>query len=130
MSTTQEFTRKIQKAQGQTLDTARAAQDVMVEAMTTWTVMAHAVPGFDKFVGQLPDFTEVIDTHFDFAGQVLASQRDFAGRVAAVTDSKTPAPAATKAAPKAITSAPAKKPAVRKPATTAKKAPARTVTAK
>ena len=54
MSTTQEFNRKVQKVQGQTLDTARKAQDVVVEAVTAWTVIANAIPGYDKFVNQFP----------------------------------------------------------------------------
>jgi hypothetical protein len=132
LSTTQEFNRKVQKVQGQTLDTARKAQDVVVEAVTAWTVIANAIPGYDKFVNQFPNATEVIDSHYDFAGQILASQRDFVGRVVAATTPKAISPAPTKkTAPKGIASAPAKKSAPRKAATVAKKpAAVRTVTAK
>ena len=69
MSTTQEFNRKVQKVQGQTLDTARKAQDVVVEAVTTWTVIANAIPGYDKFVNQFPNATEIIDSHTTSPGR-------------------------------------------------------------
>jgi hypothetical protein len=112
MSKAQEIS---QKVQGQTLDAVRKTQDAVVEAVTAWTETANKIPGYARFTKPFPAATEVIDSNFDFAQQILTSQRDFAGRIVAAT-----APKATK------TSAPAatKKSAARKTATAAKKSSA------
>jgi hypothetical protein len=122
-----------QKVQGQTLDAVRNTQDAVVEAVTAWTETANKLPGYARFTKQFPAATEVIDSNFDFAQQILTSQRDFAGRIVAATTPKTAGPKAT--TPKATkTSAPkaakktapdaAKKSAARKTATAAKKSSA------
>ena len=122
-----------QKVQGQTLDAVRNTQDAVVEAVTAWTETANKLPGYARFTKQFPAATEAIDSSFDFAQQILTSQRDFAGRIAAATAPKTAWPKAT--TPKATkTSAPkaakktapdaAKKSAARKTATAAKKSSA------
>ena len=66
-----------QQVQEQTLDTARKAQDAVVEAITAWTETANP-PISDNFAKQFPTFAEVIDSNFDFAQRILNSQRDFA----------------------------------------------------
>lgn len=122
-----------QKVQGQTLYAVRNTQDAVVEAVTAWTETANKLPGYARFTKQFPAATEVIDSNFDFAQQILTSQRDFAGRIVAATTPKTARPKAT--TPKATkTSAPkaakktapdaAKKSAARKTATAAKKSSA------
>ena len=68
-----------QKVQGQTLDAVRNTQDAVVEAVTAWTETADKIPGYARFTKQFPAATEVIDSNFDFAQQILTSQRDFAG---------------------------------------------------
>jgi hypothetical protein len=120
-----------QKVQGQTLDAVRKTQDAVVEAVTAWTETANKIPGYARFTKPFPVATEVIDSNFGFAQQILASQRDFAGRIVAATApkaTKTSAPKATKkTAPEAIkASAPkaGKKSAARKAATAAKKSSA------
>ena len=72
-----------QKVQGQTLDAVRKTQDAVVEAVTAWTETANKIPGYARFTKQFPAATEVIDSNFDFAQQILTSQRDFAGRIVA-----------------------------------------------
>src|SRR3954471_15424413 len=94
-----------QKVQGQTLNAVRNTQDAVVEAVTAWTETANKLPGYARFTKQFPAATEVIDSNFDFAQQILTSQRDFAGRIVAATTPKTARPKAT--TPKATkTSAP------------------------
>lgn len=68
-----------QKVQGQTLYAVRNTQDAVVEAVTAWTETANKLPGYARFTKQFPAATEVIDSNFDFAQQILTSQRDFAG---------------------------------------------------
>ena len=80
-----------QKVQGQTLDAVRNTQDAVVEAVTAWTETADKLPGYARFTKQFPAATEVIDSNFDFAQQILTSQRDFAGRIVAATAPKPPA---------------------------------------
>ena len=117
-----------QKVQGQTLDAVRKTQDAVVEAVTAWTETADKIPGYARFTKQFPAATEVIDSNFDFAQQILTSQRDFAARIVAATAPNAAAPKATKtSAPKAAKKtapAAAKKSAVRKPVTAAKKSSA------
>ena len=117
-----------QKVQGQTLDAVRKTQDAVVEAVTAWTETADKIPGYARFTKQFPAATEVIDSNFDFAQQILTSQRDFAARIVAATAPNAAAPKATKtSAPKAAKKtapAAAKKSAARKTATAAKKSSA------
>ncbi len=98
-----------QQVQGQTLDAVRKTQDAVVDALAAWTESANKIPGYTSLLQQWPAATEVIDSNFDFAEQLLSSQRDFAGRILAATTPKTVTPnnttpkAITKTAPKAIT---------------------------
>ena len=61
-----------QKVQGQTLDAVRKTQDAVVEAVTAWTETANKIPGYARFIKQFPAATEVIDSNFDFARQILS----------------------------------------------------------
>lgn len=95
MSNVQEIN---QKAQEQTLDVVRKTQDAAVDAVTTWTETANKVttqlpdfakgyeiPGLAEFTKQFPTAAEIIDSYFDFAQQILTSQREFAHRIVAAT---------------------------------------------
>jgi len=95
MSTVQEISQKVQE---QTLDVVREAQNATVDAVTTWaeTVNKFAaqlpdfakdieVPGLAEFTKQFPAAGEVADANFDFAQQILDSQREFAARLVAAT---------------------------------------------
>ena len=111
MSKAQEFG---QKVQGQTLDAVRKAQDAVVEVVTAWTESAAKIPGFTQLTNRFPSATEVIDSNFDFAQQLLSNQRDFAARIVAATAPKATAPAVVKKTAHRKTTAAAKKsPAVR-----------------
>ena len=115
----------------QTLDAVRRAQDAAVKVVTTWSETTSNIPGFAKLTEQWPTPIEVIDSGFDFAQQILDSQREFANRMAAIATSEAePRPKATRkaAAPKPASApkAVAAKPSAAKP----KKRPARKVTAK
>ena len=112
-----------QKVQGQTLDAVRKTQDAVVEAVNAWTETANNIPGYARFTKQFPAATETIDSSFDFAQQILTSQRDFAGRIAAATAPKATGTSAPKATKKTAPAATKKSPA-RKTATAAKKSPA------
>ncbi|MDA4107103.1 hypothetical protein [Mycolicibacterium holsaticum] len=108
----------------QTMDVVRRAQDAAVKVVTAWTENASSIPGLVKFTEQWPT---VIDSGFDFAQQLLDSQREFAGRLVAVTareaDARSKKTTPRKAAaPKAVTAKPV--------AAKATKRPARKVTAK
>lgn len=109
----------------QTLDAVRRAQDATVKVVSTWSETTSNIPGFAKLTEQWPTPIEVIDSGFDFAQQVLDSQREFASRLAAIAtpEAEPQPPKATRkaAAPKAV----AAKPAAAKP----KKRPARKATA-
>lgn len=85
-----------QKAQGKALDTVRKTQDAVIEAVTAWTETAnkltaqlpdfargYELPEFADFTKQFPSASEVIDSNFDFAQQILTIQRDFAQRIVA-----------------------------------------------
>ena len=117
-----------QKVQSQTLDAVRNTQDAVVEAVTAWTETANKLPGYARFTKQFPAATEVIDSNFDFAQQILTTQRDFAARIVAATAPNAAAPKATKtsapAAAKKTAPAATKMTAARKTATAAKKSSA------
>lgn len=102
MTTAQEIGQKVQeqshKVQEQTLDVVRKAQDATVEAVTAWTETAskvtpqladltngYEIPGLAEITKYLPTAAEIIDSNFDFAQQILNTQREFAHRIFAVT---------------------------------------------
>lgn len=69
------------KAQEQTLDAIRESQQTVVHAVQTW---AEAVEGLVpatpalQFGDNIPTPQEIMTTSFDFAEQLLKSQREFA----------------------------------------------------
>jgi hypothetical protein len=80
-----------QELQGQVLDTIRKSQETVVDAIKSWadTVQAFtpslpAVPGM-PFSDKLPKPSDLVANAYDFAGQLLASQRKFAEDVLAAT---------------------------------------------
>jgi hypothetical protein len=95
MSTVKEINEKVQE---QTLDAVRKTQDAAVEAVTAWAetaskvapqmgdvVKGYEVPAIEEFTKHLPSAAEIIDSNYDFAQQLLTSQREFAHRIVAAT---------------------------------------------
>ncbi len=80
-TSTIEYTRA---AQERTLDALRQSQSAVVEAVGTWAKavekVAPQVPALPAVEG-LPTLEELIATSFDFTGQVLAAQREFANQL-------------------------------------------------
>ena len=80
-----------QEIQAQVLDGIRKSQEAVVDGMRAWaetvqqlvpgSAQAAAVPG----LGQLPSATEVVDSVFDFAAQLLNAQRELAHSVLGAT---------------------------------------------
>jgi hypothetical protein len=79
-----------QELQGQVLDTIRKSQETVVEAMKNWADTVQAltpslpVPSM-PFSDKLPKPADLVANAYDFAGQLLASQRKFAEDVLAAT---------------------------------------------
>jgi hypothetical protein len=95
MSNVQEINQKVHE---QTLDVVKKTQDATVDAVTSLTETAnklttqlpdfakgYEILGLAEFTKQLPSAAEVIDSYFDFAQQILTSQREFAHRIIAAT---------------------------------------------
>ena len=91
MSKAQEIGQKVQGT------LARSARHRVRRGGTAWTETANKIPGYARFTKPFPAATEVIDSNFDPAQQILTSQRGFAGRIVAATAPK----ATTASAPKA-----------------------------
>jgi hypothetical protein len=81
-----------QDLQEEFLNTIRKSQETVIDAIKSWvetvqsmtpTIPAVQVPGADK----LPKPAEVVSTAYDFAEQLLASQRKFAEEVLKATTS-------------------------------------------
>jgi len=71
-----------QEIQGQVLDGIRKSQEAVIDGMRTWAeTIQQLVPGTD----QLPTPTEVVDSVFDFAAQLLNAQRELAHSVLGAT---------------------------------------------
>jgi hypothetical protein len=97
-----------QNAQEQTLKSIRQSQQTVVEAVRTWvTAVEKTVPETPAFpalpfTDALPSPTEIVKSSFEFAEQLLQSQREFAENlVAAIGSVFEPAASAKKPAPKA-----------------------------
>ena len=84
-----------QDLQNEVLITVRKSQESVIDALKTWVetvqsitpkVPSVQVPGVDK----LPRPEEVVASAYDFAEQLLASQRKFAEEVLKATSSLTP----------------------------------------
>jgi hypothetical protein len=74
--------------QGQVLETIRKSQEAVVDALRSWTEAAEQFvpktaswPGADRF----PTPTELVDTAYDFTGELLQAQREFFHRALQVT---------------------------------------------
>jgi hypothetical protein len=74
--------------QGQVLDTIRKGQEAVVDGLRSWTEAAEqlvprtaAWPGAENY----PSPTELIDSVYDFAAELLKAQRDFLHKAIQVT---------------------------------------------
>jgi hypothetical protein len=89
--------------QDQVLDAIKASQDAVLSAVTT--LVEKTAPIVDKlpsapFADQMPSSVDALDKAFGFAEKLLASQKDFATKLAEVY-----APAKASAKPKVATRA-------------------------
>lgn len=82
-------TRQIARdTQEQALDYLRQGQEAVVSAVSVWAdTVSQIVPTTSELTAtdQLPDPSDVIDGVYDFTGQVLAAQREFAHKVLAAS---------------------------------------------
>ena len=74
--------------QGQVLDTIRKGQEAYVDVLRTWTEAAEQFvprtapwPGADRF----PTPAELVDSAYDFTGELLKAQREFFHKALKVT---------------------------------------------
>jgi hypothetical protein len=79
-----------QELQAQLLDGIRKSQEAVVDGMRSWTTtVQQLVPGTAQTAwpgsDQLPTPTEVVDSVFDFAAQLLNAQRELAHSVLGAT---------------------------------------------
>ena len=84
-----------QDLQNEVLNTVRKSQETVIDALRTWVETVQSitpkVPAVDlPFAGQLPKPEEVVASAYDFAEQLLASQRRFAEEVLKATGSLMP----------------------------------------
>jgi len=84
-----------QDLQDEILTTVRKGQESVIDAIKTWVETVQAItpkiPAVDvPFAGQLPKPEEVVASAYDFAEQLLASQRRFAEEVIKATSALTP----------------------------------------
>jgi hypothetical protein len=76
------------EVQDQVLDTVRKGQEAVVDALRGWTEAAgQLVPGTAYWPGadRFPTPTELVDRYFDFTGELLQAQREFAHKALQVT---------------------------------------------
>jgi hypothetical protein len=79
-----------QEIQAQVLDGIRKSQEAVIDGMRTWAeTVQQLVPGTAQAAlprsSQLPTPTEVVDSVFDFAAQLLDAQRSLAHSVLGAT---------------------------------------------
>jgi hypothetical protein len=84
-----------QDLQNEILSTVRKSQETVVDAIKTWVETIQSItpkiPAVDiPFAGKLPKPEEVVASAYDFAEQLLASQRRFAEEVIKATSALTP----------------------------------------
>jgi hypothetical protein len=74
----------IQSAQDKSLDSLRQSQSAVLEMVETWAKAVESnvqdLPAI-PVAAALPTPEEIIKTSYDFAGKVLAAQRDFAEKL-------------------------------------------------
>jgi hypothetical protein len=79
----------VHHAQDQALKTLRDGQQAIIDAVRAWAEaferIAPPTPAM-PFGEQLPSAKEVVETSFDFAEQLLKTQREFAERVIAAAE--------------------------------------------
>ena len=94
-----------QELQSQILDSIRKSQEAVVDALRAWAEAVHSVTpplpvSTVPFADKLPKPSELVADAYDFAGQLLATQRKFTEDViqitAPVVGSEAPASAAKK----------------------------------
>ncbi|HEV2452488.1 MAG TPA: hypothetical protein VGS62_11250 [Streptosporangiaceae bacterium] len=108
MTDTKTITEEIQ---GQVLETIRKSQEAVVDAVRKWSDSVQSVtPSLPvpalPFADKLPSPADVVANAYDFAGQLLAAQRQFAEDV---IEAAAPALTATGGAPAAKKATPAAK---------------------
>ena len=79
-----------QEIQAQVLDGIRKSQEAVIDGMRSWAeTVQQLVPGTAQAAApgaaQLPSPTEVVDSVFDFAAQLLNAQRELAHSVLGAT---------------------------------------------
>ena len=84
-----------QDLQNEILTTVRKSQESVIDALKTWVETVQSitpkVPVVDMpFADKLPKPEEVVASAYDFAEQLLASQRRFAEDVLKATSTLTP----------------------------------------
>lgn len=82
MTTTQEINQLVTQAQKQAIASLKQAQDLSIKATE---VAVGLIPGNGTFSkNDLPKPTEVVESSFGFAGQVLEAQKGYAMRLAEI----------------------------------------------
>jgi hypothetical protein len=89
--------RPLGQVQDEILSTVRKSQAAVVEAIETWAAAVQSItPSLPElnvpFADKLPRPQDLVAGAYDFAEQLLASQRTFAEDVVAATASLLPAP--------------------------------------
>ncbi len=82
-------TEYVQSAQEQTLKTLRDGQQAIIDSIRAWAeAVERIVPQTPAlpFSEQLPSPQEIVQTSFDFAEQLLKTQREFAENVLAAAE--------------------------------------------
>jgi len=84
-----------QDLQNEVLNTVRKSQETVIDALKTWVETVQSItpkiPAVDMpFADKLPKPAEVVASAYDFAEQLLASQRKFAEEVLKATSALTP----------------------------------------
>jgi hypothetical protein len=84
-----------QDLQNEVLNTVRKSQETVIDAIKTWVETVQSItpkiPAVDMpFADKLPKPAEVVASAYDFAEQLLASQRKFAEEVLKATSALTP----------------------------------------
>ena len=84
-----------QDLQNEVLNTVRKSQETVIDALKTWVETVQSitpkVPAVDlPFADKLPRPEDVVASAYDFAEQLLASQRRFAEEVLKATSALIP----------------------------------------
>ena len=79
-----------QEIQAQVVDGIRKSQEAVIDGMRSWAeTVQQLVPGTAQAAvpggSQLPSATEVVDSVFDFAAQLLNAQRELAHSILGAT---------------------------------------------